>query len=271
MFVSTLVAINKHYRILRNLAVTHPLFSTFDKYKLDQINRKTNEKGYVHLKPKGWKHAVKIRKNFVDKDVVFYVLQDQYHLPPKQALLRDNPVILDLGSNIGLTVAHMKKKYPTAKIIGYEMNQENYLLAKANTKSYQNVNIINAAVWIEDGTVSYTNAAHFDSYSLLQPTEINSVSQTIEVPSLKLTTIIQNHNLDYIDYLKMDIEGAEVAILESSDVSWMDRVFSMNIEMHLDKDNDLNTYIAILEKKGFIAWKDTKHWSSIFAVRKSDM
>lgn len=269
MFASKILAIKKHFRTLKNLAVSHPLFSSFDKYKLDQINRKTNEKGYVHLKPKGWKYAVKIRKNFVDKDVVFYVLKDQYHLPPQQAFLRNNPIILDLGSNIGLTVAHMKQHYPNAKIIGYEMNQENYLLAKANTKRYNDVHIINAAVWIEDGKVSYTKAAHFDSYSLLQSINDCSPSQTFEVPSFKLSTIIENHDLDYIDYLKMDIEGAEVAILEASDISWMDKVGAMNIEMHTDKDNDLNTYITILEKKGFIAWKDTNHWCSIFAVRES--
>lgn len=28
-------------------------------------------------------------------------------------------------------------------------------------------------------------------------------------------------------------------------------------------------YLLIIESKGFNAWKDDKHWSSIFAVRKN--
>jgi hypothetical protein len=65
---------------------------------------------------------------------------------------------------IGLTIAHMKQIYPTSKIIGYEMNKENYILAKI--PNCDDVQIINAAVWIEDATVSYINTANFDSYSI---------------------------------------------------------------------------------------------------------
>jgi hypothetical protein len=89
------------------------------------------------------------------------------------------------------------------------------------------------------------------------------------VPSLKLASIIKNHNLTHIDYLKMDIEGAEKAILESEDLNWMDKVGAMNIEMHLDRNIDLNEFITIIEKRGFTVWKDSKHWSSIFAVNNN--
>lgn len=268
MFASKILAIKKCYRTLKNLAINHPLFSSFDKYKLDQINRQTNNIKNIHLKPKGWQHGITIRQNFVDKDVVFYVLQEQYHLPPKEAVLRSNSVILDLGSNIGLTVAHLKNKYPLAKIIGYEMNQENYLLAVKNTRKYSNVQIVNTAVWIEDATVTYAKEANFDSYTIVSKSNNNTNSQLVTVPCLQLSTIFKNHNLDYVDYLKMDIEGAEVAILEASDLSWMQKVGVMNIEMHLDKEDDLTHFTSIITQQGFKVWKDHKHWSSIFAVRE---
>lgn len=269
MFIELLQALKKEYRIIKNLAAPHPLFSVFDKFKLSKIKRDTNTNGFIYLKPKGWLHNIKIRKNFVDKEVVYYVLQDQYHLPPLQATMSVNPVILDLGSNIGLTIGHMKQMYPNAKIIGYEMNKENYLLAKQNTRFYNDVMVINTAVWIADATVKYTNAAAYDSYSILNYSGNKNAGEIIEVPSLQLASIIKTHNLTYIDYVKMDIEGAEIAILEAADLSWMDQVGAMNIEMHLDQNNDLSKFIAIIEKKGFTVWKDTKHWSSIFAVRNN--
>jgi FkbM family methyltransferase len=267
MFIKTLQDLKKEYRIIKNLLAPHPLFSTIDKYKLSKIKRDSNRRGFTYLQPKGWLHNVKIRKNFIDKEVVHYVLQDQYHLPPMSAKISANPVILDLGSNIGLTIAHMKQIYPSSRIIGYEMNRENYLLAKRNTKFYDNVMVINTAVWIEDATVRYRNTENYDSYTILNGIAKNDADELIEVPSLKLASIIKNHNLNYIDYLKMDIEGAEKAILQSADLSWMDKVGAMNIEMHLERNNDLSEFITIIENRGFTVWKDSKHWSSIFAVR----
>jgi FkbM family methyltransferase len=269
MFIKTLQALKKKYRTIKDLVAPHPLFSTIDKFKLSKIKRDTNKKGFIYLKPKGLLHTIKIRRNFIDKEVVHYVLQDQYHLPPTLSKISANPVILDLGSNIGLTIVHMKHIYPTSKIIGYEMNRENYLLAKRNTKFYDNVIVVNTAVWIEDATVTYRNTANYDSYAILNDIGKKDADELIEVPSLKLASIIKNHNLTHIDYLKMDIEGAEKAILESKDLSWMDKVGAMNIEMHLDRNNDLNEFLAIIENRGFTVWKDSKHWSSIFAVRNT--
>jgi hypothetical protein len=55
----------------------------------------------------------------------------------------------------------MKQIYPTSKIIGYEMNKEITSLPR-KYKRCDDVQIINAAVWIEDATVSYINTANFD-------------------------------------------------------------------------------------------------------------
>lgn len=268
MFASLFTYFQKHYKTLKNARVVHPLFSRYDKYQLDLINRSTNIKKYVRLKPKGWKYGITIRKNFVDKDVVFYVLKDQYHLPPAEAVISSKPVFLDLGSNIGLTVAHLKNQYPLATIIGYEMNQENYLLAVANTQKYPDVQIVNTAVWIEDATVSYAKEANFDSYSIVNQAKDSTASQQITVPCLQLCTIFKNHNLDYVDYLKMDIEGAEESILLASDLSWMQKVGAMNIEMHSNNEADLDQFKIIIEQQGFKVWRDDKHWCSIFAVRE---
>ncbi|AOZ98509.1 hypothetical protein BIW12_03155 [Flavobacterium commune] len=239
-----------------------------DKIKLSKIKVDTNKKGFVFLKPKGWKHTIKIRKNFIDKEVVYYVLQDLYHLPPSSSKISDNSIILDLGSNIGLTIAHMKHLYPGAKIIGYEMNQQNFLLAKRNIKFYDNVVIYNKAVWCEDGLVSYKKSSNFDAYAIIDNNDDLNIDEVIEVQSMSMNSVIKDNKLTHIDYLKMDIEGAEKAILESEDLSWMDIVYMMNIEMHsITEEDEFNKFLKIIESKGFCAWKDNKHWSSIFAVR----
>lgn len=259
--------LKRNYRVIKTLLSSHPLFNVIDKIKLSKIKVDTNKKGFVFLKPKGWKHNIKIRKNFIDKEVVFYVLQDLYHLPPNSSKISNDPIILDLGSNIGLTIAHFKHLYPEAKIIGYEMNQQNFLLARRNTKFYDDVVLYNKAVWSEDGLVSYKKSSNFDAYAIMYDNEDVDIDEVIEIQSISINSIIKHNNLTHIDYLKMDIEGAEKAILESKDLSWMDIVYAMNIEMHSINENDFNKFLKIIESKGFYVWKDNKHWSSIFAVR----
>lgn len=260
--------IKKLYREIKVLLSPHPLFRVIDKIKLSKIKKDTDEKGFIFLKPKGFRHNIKIRRNYVDREVIHYVLQDQYHLPPKSSKISRTPVILDLGSNIGLTIVHMKHIYPNAKIIGYEMNKENFLLAKRNTKFFDDVIVNNKAVWFENKVVFYKINSCHDAYSVIDNKELSENKQEkVEVQSTTIPNIIEEYNLNYVDYLKMDIEGAEEAILNSDDLSWLNIIHSMNIEMHLDDNEKIFDYIKIIESKGFKAWKDDKHWSSIFAVK----
>lgn len=259
--------IRKRYRKVKVFLQPHPVFGTLDRIKLSKIKPDFSKKGYYVLHPKSWKHSIKIRKHFIDKEVVEYVLYDKYHLPPKEISLSNNSIILDLGSNIGLTIYHLKQLYPKAVIFGYEMNTENYLLAKRNTKAFANVHVYNQAVWTENKIVEYNPNSDYDAYSISHQ---KNNEQNIKIQALTIMDIIKQHKLKKIDYLKMDIEGAEKEILNNQDLSWLQFVNSMNIEMHIDEGETLLSYINILNKNGFHAWKDDKHWSSIKAIRKSE-
>jgi FkbM family methyltransferase len=264
MFKNLYNSIKKKYRKIRVYTRPHQLYSTFDRVKLSKIERGNSKKGFIKLNLNGLGHSIKIRKNYIDKEVVGYVFADQYHLPPKEVILPKNPVILDLGSNIGLTVVHLKKVYPDATIYAYEMNTENYLLAKYNTKSYDGVYLHNEAIWIENSVVSYSPSSDFDAYSIKDNADDNN---SIKINSTTISKIIETYNLSKIDFVKMDIEGAEEDVLKNQDLSWLHIVNALNIEMHLDEGEHIEPYLKILEKYGFKAWKDTKHWSSIMAVK----
>lgn len=257
-------SIKKKYQKIRVFTQPHELFNTADRIKLSKIERNNPKKGFLKLHLKGLKHSIKIRKNFIDKEVVGYVFADKYHLPPKDTQLSKTPVILDLGSNIGLTIVHLKQLYPDSIIYGYEMNTDNYLLAKHNTKFYKNIHLHNQAIWTENTTVSYNASSDFDAYSLKKN---DTDSASIKIQSTTVLSIIKKYNLTEIDYVKMDIEGAEEDILNQEDLTWLQYVKAINIEMHLDENQDIDTYINILKKHGFNAWKDNKHWSSIMAVK----
>ena len=199
MPIKYLQKIKKKYRELRVVLSPHPFFNTFDKIKLSKIKRDTKEKSFVLLKPKGWKHNIKIRKNYTDREVVHYVVQGQYHLPPKPSKLSNRPDILDLGSNIGLTIAHLKHVYPDSKIIGYEMNKDNYFLAKRNTEFYNNAVVNNEAIWVEDTMVTYISSSNYDAYSITNQPKDNGITKETKVKSTCLASVIKNYKLTHID------------------------------------------------------------------------
>ena len=75
-------------------------------------------------------HPVYCRPNTTDVNVFDDTFFGRYHLPPRE--LGPIRTILDLGSNIGLTVMHYAVLFPEARILGIEMDHDNYEICQRN-------------------------------------------------------------------------------------------------------------------------------------------
>jgi FkbM family methyltransferase len=211
----------------------------------------------IRIKQLGGKVVV-CRSRSTDHLVVRDTFLRQFHLPHIE--LPERPVILDLGSNIGLTVAHYACLYPGARIYGCEMDLENYNLALKNTSSWkEQITLVNAAVWTKKGIVNYGGKDQ-QSYRIVE--EETSQKQAMAV---SIESIMSENRINKIDFVKMDIEGAEQHVLRSS-LCWAMRVNSMKVEVH--NKSCLDEEIALLEEAGFKCWEDHRHWSTILAVRE---
>jgi len=244
------------------------MISSYIRYgSLFQYYFKSAGKSLLRLKIRGIMYPIFIRgKSKTDKGALKYVFHEkygQYHLPPPGVELNNNSTIVDLGTNIGLTVAHYKNLYPGALVIGYEMDHDNFLIAEKNCSKYKNVYLYNEAVWVENGKVAYSKSATDDSFSL----SVISNKRMTEVKSVTIAEIIRKHGLQKIDYLKMDIEGAEINIFKAEELGWMSYVNAVNIEIHQEEKMRAEEYIEILTVNGFKAWKDDKHWAAVLATR----
>ena len=60
---------------------------------------------------------------------------------------------------------------------------------------------------------------------------------------------MKDFNIESVDYLKMDIEGAEAELMKG-DTSWLEHVRAINIEVH-SPPADYDTIKEILERNGF--------------------
>jgi len=203
-------------------------------------------------------------RNGVDRNVLNYVFNQKYHITNEPFLNKQNPVILDLGSNIGCTVLDFKLRYPGSIIYGFEMDLDNYNLAMTNCKGFSNVYLFNQAVWIKKDTIVYDKSNQPDAYSIIN---VQNSKKSLSVASLSISDIINENNIGSIDFLKMDIEGAEIDILNEDDLSWLTLVHSFNIEFHHISDSMLEKYIPLLSAYGFNVSKSKYHWSALIGTR----
>jgi FkbM family methyltransferase len=124
---------------------------------------------------------------------------------------------VDLGSNIGLTIAHYRFLYPQARLVGVEMDADNVKLARLNAPAES---ILHAAAWPESGVLHYT---------LERGNEFGArpdVTGELEAPAIAMDDLIP----DDTDFVKMDVEGTETALLDVP--GWAKRVKCLKVEVH---------------------------------------
>jgi FkbM family methyltransferase len=198
--------------------------------------------------------------------VLFYTFFHRFHLPPKPISNRTIKLILDFGSNIGCTIAHFACLYPEATVIGVELDPENADLCRRNISPWaERCQIVEGGVWKNDGHIEYVKAKGAeDGYSVTAMTQLNrgpiKTAKAISVNSL-LQTWCSGRDVDYI---KMDIEGAEREVLRSN-TEWAAKVKSMKVEIH--GDYSAQDCVNDLERLGFAASLTNDNSYSVVAVR----
>ena len=143
--------------------------------------------------------------------------------------------IVDLGANIGLSALFFMKKYPDARIIAVEPDAINFEIMKRNLEDYSShVTLLNAAIWPSDGEVSLVE--HDESNEGLGAwgyrTETLTEGAEGSVSAISIPTLMKQSSINYIDILKVDIEGAEYELFEKGYESWLDKVGLIIIETH---------------------------------------
>jgi len=138
------------------------------------------------------------------------------------------PTILDLGANIGLTSLYYSRLYPEAKIIGVELDLENFRKAALNLADRSNVKLIHAAISSFNGTGYRLNPGlGNNAYRLsLESDEENHEVKTISVPS-----IMEEFSVAEILLAKIDIEGSEAQLFESN-TEWVSKTKLIVMETH---------------------------------------
>lgn len=161
------------------------------------------------------------------------------------------PVIFDCGANIGMSVLYFKKRHPNARILAFEAEPGIAALLRQNlnTNGINDITIIDKAVWTnEEGILFGSESA--DSSSIF------STSSKRKIASVRLKDYLQKEA--QVDFLKIDIEGAELEVLDDCRDS-LANVKNLFVEFHsyIGNPQGLAGVVKVFEENGFRYFVDT--------------
>ena len=171
----------------------------------------------------------------------------KYHLPPPA--VTDARVIWDLGANVGLTMVHFAHLFPQAHVVGVELESGNAAVCRSNVEPLNGrCEVIEAAVWTHDGVVGYDADEQDEQSFRIAP--VAGEPANAEAAAMSLNTLLERTPGDTVDFVKMDIEGAERDVLRVN-TEWSARVRAINVEAH--PPYGVDECAADLERLGFDA------------------
>ena len=161
--------------------------------------------------------------------------------------LEPNPVIVDLGANIGLSVIFFKRLFPKSCLVAYEADPYIFRFLQENVSRNvtEEVSLYQKAVWDSDGCLQF-RSDHADGGTVVRAAN----NETIQIASIDIRRILSSFNR--IDLLKMDIEGAERTVIPATG-TLLDRVQRIFVEYHssIGDKQHLAEVLHKLEETGF--------------------
>ncbi|MEX1203413.1 MAG: FkbM family methyltransferase [Ferruginibacter sp.] len=191
-------------------------------------------KFYIRLKTKklGWFKSTRkkirffLRNNGTDPGIFGQVfIEKQYDYP----ISFEPETILDLGANTGLSALYFAERFSKAKIVGLEVDEENFKTALQNTKDCSRIKIMQKGIWNKDTFLEIIDStANKDSF-MVKESHVNS-STSIEATTIE--TILKQEGWATIDILKIDIEGSEKELFSSNYEQWLPFTKVIFVEVH---------------------------------------
>jgi FkbM family methyltransferase len=164
------------------------------------------------------------------------------------------PLIIDCGANIGISVLYFKMLFPASKVIGFEPDENNFALLKTNiiNNKLKGITLINKAVYNHEGVIDFfRNQDSLDSVTMTTVRGRFKEAFCGKVECVVLSEFIQQE----VELLKLDIEGAEVLVLEElAKKGKLKLVKNIIIEYHhhaMPTTDSLSGLFLLLENNNF--------------------
>ena len=153
--------------------------------------------------------------------------------------------VVDVGANAGMWVEYIKYVAECDKIYAVEPNLQ-ALKTLRDTYADGEVTIIDKALCDKDGELEFYIDPSNSTIGSIQKNHQQSLTISHKVKGVSFKTFLKENNIDYIDLLKMDIEGGEYPFFNSMQKEDLDKIGTMLVEYHMQAGQALDKEVAIL-------------------------
>ena len=176
--------------------------------------------------------------------------------------------VFDVGANVGVWTVLMSKFNPSALIHSFEPNSAAFALLEVNVKenSCGNVTLINAAASDRGGTTLFQVPPSASIFGRILPTE-QTIDDDARFLNAKASQVLRLRLADYcrqagvpeIDFMKIDIEGHELAALRGLEPLLSERrVRSLYLETieanHTRAGSSFSAFVKFVNGCGYELW-----------------
>jgi len=138
--------------------------------------------------------------------------------------IREDDVIIDVGAHVGVFTLKASRKAKEGKVIAIEPHPQNYMLLLKNItiNKLENVIPINLALSDSEGVaklyISRKSLGHTikEKRIELSREEFSTHISYIEVETKTLDQVVNELGLSKVDFIKIDVEGAELDVLKGA-------------------------------------------------------
>jgi FkbM family methyltransferase len=169
------------------------------------------------------------RPRTLDTAVLKDVLVHQVYGPPGFEI-HAGDVVVDIGAHIGFFAASAARAADRVRVFAFEPCPDNFALLTANLSlNASTASAFPAAVSARAGVRELHLSSNPSGHSFYF---VEAGQPAVTVQTVSLADLMAEHGLQSIDLLKMDCEGGEYEILESSVPEPLSRVRRIVMEAH---------------------------------------
>ena len=212
-----------------------------------------------------------VRPRTTDRDIILEIWNESCYTPAGFEISTAD-VVVDIGAHIGVFSVFASRLASKGRVYSVEPVPENFEMLKRNliANGMDRVVALNLAVSDKRGVTDlFICGGNTGGNSLLSTFGGNAVTSRISVNTVSLSDMMSENAISEIDFLKMDCEGGEYAIMYSCPDRVVSSIKKISMEYHnIDSDKRNGKAMkAFLESKGFRVDMRTGDWQLLYAIR----